>query len=259
MKSNTYYKTVVNYKVPLLAVIVVLAVIIGCWQPWQSSSKAGERTVTVTGEAKITAEPDEYVFTPNYEFKDTSTAAALKAATDKNTDITVKLIALGVAQSKVKADTGGYAAVSDSGADTNQTYYDNLTVTVGNKILAQKVQDYLVTTSPAGSVTPQANFSDALRKKLGTKGRSQAIHDARAKAEQNAQDLGFKLGKVKTVSDDSTTPNRFQPLAIDGKAGSVSSNSGEISIHTTEGGTAVPIQVGEESLSYSISVTYYVH
>jgi uncharacterized protein YggE len=253
-KSNS-----INLKLDLRWVIVGLLVIIvlmfGVWRPWGSQVNDQSRTVSVTGDAKLKATPDEYVFSPSYQFKNTDKDAALKAVTDKQTEVVTGLKNLGVADSKIKANSSGYDYnyYFDESADT-YNYTLSLTVTLSDKALTQKVQDYLVTTSPSGAVSPQANFSDAKRKTLESKARDQATKDARAKADQSAKNLGFKVGKVKSVNDGTgfgTTPycsgTLICPMAADSAAG-----SGKSSV------SSLPVQTGENELDYSVTVVYYV-
>ena len=122
-----------------------------------------------------------------------------------------------------------------------------MTIKIDNRDLAQKVQDYLITTSPTGAVSPQAGFSEAKRKTLETKARDQATKDARSKADQSAKNLGFKIGKVKTVTDSSGFGGPIvYGLAEGSNAGVDSSN------------TKLAVQPGENDLQYSVTVTYYV-
>jgi uncharacterized protein YggE len=119
-----------------------------------------------------------------------------------------------------------------------------LTITVNDKALTQKVQDYLVTTSPTGSVSPQTTFSEAKRKELESKARDEATKDARSKAEQSAKNLGFKIGKVKSVEDGSgfggIVLREGLTMASDSKA------------------TSLSVQPGENDLHYTVTVTYYL-
>jgi len=72
-----------------LVVILLLVVIIGMfvmWKPWSTTTNDA-RTITVTGEAKISAEPDEYTFQPSYEFKDANKETGLANLTQKSDEI----------------------------------------------------------------------------------------------------------------------------------------------------------------------------
>lgn len=230
----------------LLLIIVGLLV---AWHPWDNKIDTG-RTVTVTGEAKITAEPDEYTFSPTYDFKETNKEAALAALSAKSDEIVKKLKELGVASSKIKTNADGY--------DYRNYYYDETVkqytysfrpvAVVGNKSLAQKVQDYLLTTSPSGQVTPMAGFSTTMRKSLESKARDEATRDARSKADQSAKNLGFSVAKVKSVQDGGNlggvinygTPMMAEDAAVNKRSASIA------------------VQPGENDLTYSVTVVYFV-
>lgn len=229
----------------LLAVIIAMLLL---WRPW-SGSGVTDRTVEVTGDAKITAVPDEFVFYPSYQFKNSDKNAALKELTAKSDEVTRRLKELGVADNKIKTDSNGYDNLYYMERDTDtSTYTLQLTVTVGNKDMAQKVQDYLASTTPTGTVSPQASFSDAKRKELETQARDKATKDARGKAEQMGKNLGFKLGKVKTINDG-------------GGFGIIRPFEGATALSATDAKESAPrlqVQPGENDLPYSVTVTYYI-
>src|SRR5258708_4749256 len=140
------------------ALIIALGIVMLLWKPWQVSVKASDRIISVTGEATVTATPDQYIFTPAYQFSDPVSQTALTNLTTKSDEITTKLKALGVASSAIKSDSGGYTngvyiPIQNKGGQT--TYSLNFTITLTDKTLAQKVQNYLVTTAPTGSVSPE--------------------------------------------------------------------------------------------------------
>jgi uncharacterized protein YggE len=235
-------------QLPLLLALVIIGGMLAVWQPWQAAGKAADRTISVTGEAEITATPDEYVFSPQYEIKNADKQAALAAATAKTNEIVAKLKALGVADSKIKTDVSGYEAYY---SQSQNTYYTYLAVTVNDKALAQKVQDYLLTTSPTGAVTPQADFSQSKRKQLSDQGRDKATKDARSKAVQSARNLDFKLGKVKTFADN---PDNF----FDGTPLIYGANDAAGALSNAARAESAPIQKGENKLTYRIKVTYFL-
>jgi uncharacterized protein YggE len=246
-------KNRVNVSLDLRIVVAVLLVTILAmlfmWKPWTTTG-VSDRTVEVTGEATVKAEPDEFVFYPTYQYKSTDKDAALAEATKKHDEVIKKLKELGVADNKIKSDTSGfdreiYMSAPDRVDSTS--YSSTITITVDSREMAQKVQDYLVTTTPTGSVSPQATFSDAKRKELESKARDEATKDARAKAEQSGKNLGFKVGKVKTVTDGSgfsgIEPAMGRTLIAED---SMSSDM------------KLSIQPGENELSYTVTVVYYV-
>ena len=234
-----------DLRIIIIVLLVVIAAMLAVWRPWSATTSSNDRTVTVSGSAKLTAEPDEFVFYPSYEFKGAAKTATLAELSKKSDAVVAELKKLKVGDKKIKVNSDGYNLQYfpvQSGSDT--TYTLRLTVTVGNRELAQKVQDYLLTTAPTGSVSPQATFSDAKRKELESKARDEATKDARSKADQSAKNLGFKIGKVKSVEDGAGFGN-IVPLA-------------EGSAMAADTKTSLAVQPGENDLSYSVTVVYYL-
>lgn len=231
-----------DYRLISALLLVIIVGMLAFWRPWEDA-RAKDRTIEVSGQAKVTAMPDEFVFYPSYEFKNANKQVALGELTKKSTELVAKLKELGVADSKIKTNSDGgqdYPVYKD---DLSVPAYTlRLTVTAGDKDLAQKVQDYLLTTSPSGAVSPQANFSDAKRKELEVKAREQATSEARAKAEQSAKNLGFRIGDVKTVTD--------------GAGFGVSGSARGTAVDLVS--PQMAIQPGENDLYYSVTVVYFV-
>ncbi len=250
MSDNNKSKLKLNLDMRLIivALLVIIAGMLLMWKPWDNASASG-RTITVSGEAKITAEPDEFTFMPSYEFKDANKDAALAALTAKSDEIVKKLKELGVASSKIKINSDGYDYRNYYLDSTSNefTYSLRPTIKVGKGDLVQKVQDYLVTTSPSGQVSPIADFSTTYKKVLQDKARDEATKDARDKAERSAKNLGFKVGKVKSV-DDNNSMGGIMPSTMMGTA--------------TDSAEAKPmslsVQPGENDLTFTVTVVYYV-
>jgi uncharacterized protein YggE len=132
-------------------------------------------------------------------------------------------------------------------SETGQnTYSLMVNATVTSKDKAQKVQDYLATTSPSGAVTPYATFSKEKQKNLEGLARDLAEKDARSKKRKNQlKILGYKLGAVKTISESNgfggITPLEKASPAID------QVNPASISV-----------QPGQNDINYQLSVTYFI-
>lgn len=241
--------------------LVVIAGMLAAWRPWSgSTSSSDDRTIRVSGEATVKSEPDEYVFSPSYQFTNSDRAAALDALAKKNTELLDGLKKLGIADKQIKTNandyqSGGVYYMDDSASDSKvrrpePNYTLQLTITIQDKALTQKVQDYLAGTTPSGNVSPYASFSTAKRKQLEDQARDEATKDARKKAEQSADNLGFKLGDVKTVGDGNLGA---YPMAA--------SDSRSTMEAIAPGGGAAPslgVHAGENELNYSVSVEYYV-
>ena len=245
---NTRANFTMDYRFIIVLLLAVIVAMLLMWRPW-SATAADDRTVTVTGEAKLTAEPDEFVFTPTYQVKHTDKDVALSLIAKKSESIVTRLKELGVPDNKIKTNSSGHDGpvyYPERGSDESN-YSLSSTVTVGARDLAQKVQDYLVTTEPTGAVSPQASFSDAKRKELESRARDEATKDARSKADQSARTLGFKISKVKSVQDGAGFDG---PYPMPGR--------GEIGTQALDNRSKLNVQPGENDLHYSVTVVYFV-
>jgi uncharacterized protein YggE len=234
----------------IILLLVIAAMVIIC-KPWNKPPQNTDRTVQVTGEATIKAEPDEFAFSPSYEFKNANKQDALDAMSKKSDEIVAQLKKLGVNDNQIKTNADGYErGIYFPSSDSGQTSYSLMVnVTVDKKDLAQKVQDYLVSTSPSGAVTPYSTFSKLKQKELQSKARDQAEKDAKTKAERSARNIGFKLGAVKAISE-TNSGGGIMPLM---EKGTVTND-----LAAPASGSGLNIQPGQEDVDYQISVTYYI-
>ncbi|QQS19311.1 SIMPL domain-containing protein [Candidatus Saccharibacteria bacterium] len=219
------------------------------WHPWTGTPRSSSDVVTVSGTATITAEPDEYVFYPSYEFKNSDKAVGLAELTAKSEEVVAGLKKAGVADKDIKTNASGYRNYYYYNEESRaHTYALQVTATTRTRETAQKVQDYLLTTDPSGAVTPQATFSKAKQKELEAKGRDQATKEARTKADQQAKNLGFKVGKVKSVQDSNNDYGYPMPLAETMDSAKTVAPSSQ----------SLAVQPGENNLTYTVQVTYYI-
>ena len=229
--------------------IVIIAVMLFLWQPWQPTIRATDRTISVTGNATVTAGPDQYVFSPSYSFSGTDKQQALDQLTAKSNDLVLRLKKLGVADKDIKTNASGYYGYGYympmyAGGDT---YTLSVTVTARDAKLAQKVQDYLVTTSPSGAVTPSVSFSTGEQKQLQSQARGIAEQDARSQADQSAKNLGFTIAAVKSVVDGNLYGGG--PIMYNGMASGADLAAPSKSLS---------IEPGQNDLSYTVQVVYYI-
>ena len=228
----------------LCALLVITNVItIFLWKPWNTSS-AATRKVTVSGQATIKAVPDEYVLSPYFEFTNADRTKATAELIGLSTTTTAKLKELGVKDEQIKSNTNGYDKYSysmpvDNTTNTLQLQY---TITVNDKDLAQKIQDYLLTLKPKGQISPQAQFSEGKKKELEDRARTTAIDDAKGKAQKSASQLNAKVGKVIAISEGNSY------------GGPITYGTAEMSLKSSD--ASVPVQVGQNDFSYSVSVEY---
>ena len=235
--------------------LVLLAVVIGMlalWRPWQNGTSE-TRKITVSGEATVKATPDQYLFYPSFSRTTADVEAAKNELNAFGSKLLEDLKALGVPEEKIKLDSSSYddyrlMVAPDKPEGSGQTVSLQATITVDNKEMAQKVQDYLAGTDAKGQLTPQAGFSTEKQKQLESEARQRAIDDAKAKAQQTAANLDTKLGKVIEIKDGAGFGGCYGGVCpLIGMAEDAGSSRSS---------TSIPITPGENELSFSVEAVF---
>ena len=238
-----------DLRVLCLLLLVVIAVMLVIWRPWQMASA---RTITVLGEATIQHAPDSFVFSPRFE------AADMKKVTVLGNDAVAALKKLGVQSSELKTDvnagqtfpqpqplsqkSGGTSAINQPAPIVQSASYD-INITVHDKALAQKVADYLATTTASGQLTPLGQFQIATRSKLDIQARTLASSDARTKAEAMVSKLGGHVGRLVSVSENGYN---VMPM-MEGKGASIPDSAA----------SAGPVvEPGTDDVNYNLTVVF---
>lgn len=231
------------------AQFVLLIAIFGLllWsRPWDTSASSAEdaRTITVSGEATIQAEPDEFAFNPYFEQQGTDQNALKESLSAQANEAIEALKELGVQENDIKLDVSSYDNwYWDENEEGTLSAYISVQVEAGD--LVQQVQDYLFSTEAKGQLSPQASFSDDTRKQLDAQAVEQASNDARAKAEAQATLFDAKLGDVVSVNQGSDSVFGYpEPYALDSRDISASLES------------SVPVLAGEQEYRQTVTVVY---
>ena len=93
-----------------LIVLALVLIMLLVWKPWRANVKASDRVITVTGEATVTATPDEYVFSPSYDFTNADPGTAMSQMTTTSNQFVAKLEALGVPSKDIQTNSSGYSS-----------------------------------------------------------------------------------------------------------------------------------------------------
>lgn len=250
MKQSITIK--INIWVICAVLLIANIITVALWQPWNIKPQT-DRNITITGSTTIETEPDQFIFSPYYQKEGSDkTKINTELSTLSNT-IVSKLKELGVADSSIKTDVNSYGYGIYYGSDINNTTTTLfLTVTVNDKALAQKIEDYLITTSASGSLTPQISFSTSKQKELENQARDEALKDARTKAESSAKQLEVKLGKATKISDVTSVGTTPLPWLMSA-TGVISDSSAK---SPTSSSSSYTIQPGLQKYSFSVQVTY---
>lgn len=247
----------ISIKLDLRIVVVVLLLVIGAmlfvWKPWQESNSATSRKITISGDATIDAVPDEYRLYPYFERTNSDQKVAQEELNTLATEIIAKAKEIGIDEDDVTLNSDAY--------DQYRYYYygtepstDESTVTLRVDIVAkdkekaQKMQDYLLTLDPKGQISPMASFSDEKQKNLEAEARTKAIDDAKSKADTTAQQLGGRVGKVITVSD-----NSAGNIPI---FSTMEARGADLSISSSVADSSLPIASGKQEISYNVTIEY---
>ncbi|MEI7632300.1 MAG: SIMPL domain-containing protein [bacterium] len=245
--KNNKLSFTTDYKIISAVLLIIIIVMTIVWKPWQSSSST-VRKISVSGQATIKSVPDEFVLSPYFEYTNADRAKASDELSKQSTSINAKLKEIGVKDEQIKSSTSGYdrfygyPTPADSSANTLQF---QLTITLNDKDVAQKVQDYLLTLKPKGQISPAAQFSESKKKELQDQSRTKAIDDAKSKAQKSASQLGSKLGVVITISEGNSYGT---PIAYSGLS--------SLESKTDSSAVSVPVQTGQNDFSYVVSVEY---
>jgi len=213
--------------------------------PWDNSSSSNRRTIKVTGQATIKANPDEFTFNPYFQETGSDKGAIKTSLTEKANSAVEKLKELGVEEKNITLDASSY----------DRWYYQKnekgtlnirLEIVVTDKDIVQKVQDYLLTLNIEGQISPQATFSKAKQKELDAQAVEEASNDAIAKAETQAKLFNAKLGDAITIKQGSDS--------IFYGYGGVDS----VGLAVKEGSSAssLPVLPGQNEYTQTMTVTY---
>lgn len=244
---NKSIKISVDLKLIAIILAAVIIAMLAVWMPWEARGET--RKITVAGHARINAQPDFYHFTPMYQRQNVNRDKAIAELNEHVKTVTEKLKELGVEDQHIELQTSAYDQPypqPEPRAKVEDAVTAHLTIKATNKELAEKVQNYLLTTSPQGTITPSTTFSDEKRDKLEDEARDKAIADAKVQAERTARQLNAKLGKVLDIKDTvagGIVPYGREAIALDN---AVSSSPG------------LPIFPGEQEISFSVEAVFEI-
>lgn len=228
------------HAVNILLLVAILGLLL--WsQPWKSTTSE-VRKITVSGEATLEAEPDEYVFNPYFEVKDTNQETAKAKVSKLANDAVDAIKKLGVEEKDIKLDASSYDRWYWDADNEEGVLNAYLTVKVKDKDLAQKVQDYLTSSEAKGQLTSQESFSEEKQKNLEAEATEKAIEDAKSKAEAQAKLVGAKLGKVIEVQQDNPIAFPYQ-----GRGDAITLEASD---------TSLPVLPGEQEFTKIVVVIY---
>ena len=212
--------------------------------PQQGAQGGGTGRITVTGTGTVTGTPNQLVLSMGVQVNSGSVAAALAQANQATDRVTAALKGLGVASADIQ--TSGlsiYPSYSDrSQVPTGYQVTESLTATL--RQLDKAGRQIQAAADAGGNAITVSNVSLNLTDDgpLLAVARSNAMKDARAKAEQFARAAGAQLGQVISISQASSS----SPTVFNAPSASAA------------GSAAVPVSPGSQQVSVSVTVVYAV-
>lgn len=243
----------IDFRIISLVLGFIIVAMLFLWQPWSTWGQS-ERTISVTGEGSLQIEPDQFVFNPTYQKSAETKEDAQQQVTEQGNAVVATLKEMGVASQDIKTAVSinqnydrPVEPIAPDGKPTQSGYIATytLTITVQDKQAAQSVLNYLSSTSPLYSLTPQSTLSTESRQKYELDARKKALAHAKKQAEVSASELNAHVGKVVTVSDLEQTGG---VIPLFERVDTATSDSAASSSPT--------LQTGQQEVTFSLKVVY---
>jgi uncharacterized protein YggE len=229
----------------IAAIVVLVVAIVGgaCGTDQAGTEGAGSdaRSVTVSGEGRVSRPPDIVRMTLGVDIARPELSEAQATATETMTTIVAALQAHGVASNDVQTDT--YAIYLDrdsSKADQPVTGYHVIhTVTATIRDIEQAGAVLAAAVDAGANTVHGVSFALEDDRSAITEARALAVADAQSKAEDLARLTHAKLGSVKLIGEN------------------VASSSPSSGAEDAAGrGAVVPVNPGQTVVSVSVTITW---
>ncbi len=235
-KSGKQFTFTLSWKLLSLVLMILLVGLVIYTRVWEGRNTA-TRTISIKGDASIKRAPDSFVFNPTFE------AENQQAINDLTKKVVGEVKALGLGDAGIQTQVSNYENFKDGIEPTVVTYSVYMTLSVEDKELAQKIQDYLASSGAKGTISPTTGFTKETKKQLVDEATAIAVEDAKKRAESTAGNVGAKLGKVIKV-DTADDDSRIEyALAYDSMM---------------VAGETLPINAGETEFNYSVNVEFEI-
>lgn len=246
---------------PLFVFLTILVVAVTVWVVVDTKNRLNESTnmMTVSGTSEVYAKPDLALANFSVISESKTVAGAMTDNTDKMNAVIAFIKSKGVEDKDLKTASFYISPRYEWYDSTNcPLYYSSCRqgerVLVGydvNQSLQVKIRDLAkVGDIIEGATLAGANqmsdlqFTIENEDTLKEQARTQAILEAKTKAKTLAKDLGVKLVKIVSFSENGVTPIYYSaPKATEAMG---------------MGGAAPDIQTGENKISTTVSITYQI-
>ncbi|MGV9713803.1 SIMPL domain-containing protein [Gordonia sp. NPDC003424] len=227
----------------LIATGLAVLAIAGC-----GSDGGGDkpRTVTVVGSGKVTGTPDTLRADIGVEATAADVSSALNESSAQVKKVTDAVVAAGVDRKDIQTQqvnlTPQYTSPAPGSSSEISGYQATNTIRVTIRDLDKASAILAAAATAGGDNTRISNVAFAIDddSDLMKQAREAAFDDARSRAEQYASLAGDSLGKVQTITEQ--TSGAEQPTTVQRDSAVAAA--------------PVPIEPGQQTLTFSVTVTY---
>ncbi len=204
-----------------------------------------KRTVTVRGEGKATAAPDQVRLTLQVNVRGETATEAMRSASSKTQAVLALLKSFGVEEKNIQTSRVTVTPILDYSRQiqpppiVGYTSSNDFTV-VFRGTQMDRVGEFMDRAVTAGATSfGSLQFENSKQRELEREALGKAAADARARAQQLARELGANLGPVISIAE--TVAGRPGPVLMRSMA---------------EGTTAAPVMTGELSIIANVDVVF---
>ncbi len=207
----------------------------------QSIGITGLRQITVVGNGEVQATPDTAQVQIGVETNAATTQEALNQNNQQVANIIARIQELGVAEADIQTSNFNiYANYDENGRQvTGYTVSNIVTVTIRNLTQTGTLLDQVV--QAGANRIYGITFSVDDPSQLLVQAREQAVADARAKAQQLAQNSNASIGEILVITENIGS---VPPVPMLGRA------------DVGQGASQVPVQPGEQTFTAQVQVTF---
>lgn len=228
--------------IALVAALLAIVAVAGCG----SDNGDKPRTVTVVGSGKVTGTPDTLRADIGVEATAADVSSALNESSSQVTKVTDAVVAAGVDRKDIQTQqvslTPQHSSPAPGGSSEISGYQATNTIRVTIRDLGKASTVLASAATAGGDNTRISNVSFAIDddSDLMKQAREAAFNDARARADQYASLAGDKLGAVQTITEQTSGSQQPTTLQRDSAVAAA----------------PVPVEPGQQTLAFSVTVTY---
>src|SRR6516225_7050371 len=245
MQIATNARKSARRSIALAAAGLTVAALAACDKPNPAPPGANPRQVTVVGSGQVQGVPDTLTADVGIEFSAPDVTAAMNQTNDRQQAVINALVGAGLDRKDISTTTvtlePQYGNPGPNGTATISGYRatNAIRVKIHPTDAASRMLALIMSTGGDATRISSVSYSIADDSQLVKDARARAFNDAKGRADQYAQLSGLPLGRVLSISEVSgAAPLGGGPPA------------------PPRGASAVPLEPGQQTVSFSVTVVW---